>query len=252
MASDFRVPADWYESFFSSPANTFWEAMVPPAATRADIAFALRHLALEPTARILDVPCGSGRHTIELARLGFHPTGLDISDDAITRARAAAQKEGLEASFLRADMLDVVFDEPFDGIVCFGNSLGYFAPPLILVFLRRLAASLRSGGRLVLDTSVCAESVLPFEENRRYEFEGGSYDAQRLYDPMRSILKTRAQLALQGVVHELLYQHHVVTTGELVRLLEAAGFRTTGLFTDTEDTQFAPGCPRLLLAALRR
>lgn len=161
MTSDFYVPSNWYETFFSGPANNFWEAMVPAAATSADVVFATRHLHLEPTARILDVPCGSGRHALELARSGFRVTGLDISQDAITRAEAAARDGGVAASFLRADMLHFVIDEPVDAIVCLGNSLGYFEPDRTVAFLGRLAASLRSGGRLVLDTSVCAESVFP-------------------------------------------------------------------------------------------
>ena len=251
MTSDFDVPDLWYETFFSGPANSFWEAMVPPAATRAEIAFALRHLDPAPGARILDAPCGAGRHALELARAGFRPTGLDISADAITRARAAAREEGLEASFVEADMLHFALDQSFEGVVCFGNSLGYFDADRTLVFLEMLAAAVRPGGGLVLDTGVCAESILPLAEERAYVFEGGSYEARLVYDPMRSVLKTRAQLSVQGVVHELRYQHHVVTTGELVRLLKAAGFRTTGLFSDTEDTPFVPGCPRLLVAALR-
>ncbi len=225
--------------------------MVPAAATSADVAFATRHLHLEPTARILDVPCGSGRHALELARSGFRVTGLDISQDAITRAEAAAREGGVTASFLRAELLHFVIDEPFDGIVCLGNSLGYFEPDRTRAFLGRLAASVRSGGRLVLDTSVCAESVFPLEEERRYAFEGDSYDTLRVYDPMRSILKTRAQLTLSGAAHELLYHHYVVTSGELVRLLEAVGFTTTGLFVDTEHAPFVLGSPRLLLTAVR-
>jgi hypothetical protein len=71
------------------------------------------------------------------------------------------------------------------------------------------------------------------------------------YDAAQSVLKTRAQLTLDGETHELLYRHFVMTSGELVRSLRLAGFEIRGLYGDTGDTPFAPGSPRLLLVAER-
>lgn len=251
MTSDFHVPSNWYESFFTGPANRFWEAMVPPAMTLADAAFATRHLDVGAGARLLDVPCGAGRHALQLARSGYEVTGVDISKDAIARAAQAAAEEGLQAAFVQADMLHFRADEPFDGAVCLGNSIGYFEPDQTLSFLRRLASNLRPRARFVLDTSICAESALPIQQQGRYVFEGGCYEAERGYDPQRSLLKTRATLTLDGVSHELAYQHHVITSGELVRLLAVAGLTTLGLYADADDAPFVAGSPRLLLVASR-
>ncbi|HEX8525492.1 SAM-dependent methyltransferase, partial [Allosphingosinicella sp.] len=150
MSEQFHVPSNWYENFFTAAVNSFWERMVPTEATAADIGFLRRHLGAEPPARLLDIPCGSGRHALALAEAGFQVTGVDLSSDAIGRASAAAREAGLVADFIEAEMRDFACLEPFDAAICMGNSLGYFGAEGLRAFLRSLAGNVRRGGRLVL------------------------------------------------------------------------------------------------------
>jgi SAM-dependent methyltransferase len=62
-----HVPSDWYADFFTELPNEFWRRAVSPEATAAEIDFIEARLGLKPGSRILDVPCGSGRHTLALA-----------------------------------------------------------------------------------------------------------------------------------------------------------------------------------------
>ena len=251
MKTHFTVPADWYRTFFTAPVNRFWEAMVPEEATHADLAFLRRHLRAEPPARVLDIPCGAGRHSLGLARQGYQLTGVDISEDAIARASAAAEAETLPACFVRGDMRFFETSEQFDAAVCLGNSIGYFEPEETRTFVARLASALKPGGRLILDSYCCAESILPLHEDGEIVFEEGSYRSEYSYDPMSSVLNTRAELRLSDEAHPLLYAHHIVTSGELVRLLGSTGLRTEALYGDVDDTPYAPGSQRLLLVASR-
>jgi cyclopropane fatty-acyl-phospholipid synthase-like methyltransferase len=250
MSEQFHVPSDWYETFFTAPVNKFWEKMVPPEATAADISFLRRHLRIEPPARILDLPCGSGRHSLGLAATGFRVTGVDLSKDAIARAGLAARKAGLPVDFVQCDMRGFVAQAPFDAAICMGNSLGYFGADGLRAFLRRLAGNVLEGGRLVLDSHCCAESVLPLQHEREIAFDGGSYASRFCYDAFTSTLNTEAELRLGDETHSLLYAHHV-TSGELVRALGEAGFAAEAIYADTEDTPFRPGSPRLLLVATK-
>jgi SAM-dependent methyltransferase len=247
MLHDFDVPSNWYEDFFSPAVNRFWEAMVPPAATAADLAFIARHVG-EPPARLLDMPCGAGRHALGLADMGYEVTGLDLSRDAIDRAAAAAGD--LPVRFLLGDMREPP-GGAFDAALCLGNSLGYFDGEGMAALFAALAAAVRPGGRLLLDTGVCAESIFPLVRDREIAFDGGSYRSRYAYDALRSVLKTDAELVLEGATHRLLYAHHIVTSGALAGSLGAAGFTTLALFADTDDTPYAPGSPRLLLLAQR-
>jgi SAM-dependent methyltransferase len=250
MQHDFTMPEDWYRSFFTAPANLFWEKMVPGAVTAADLAFLRAHLP-PPPARLLDLACGAGRHALALARAGYRVTGIDISTDAIARASAAAAGEGLAIDFRRGDMAELEPGGAFDSVFCLGNSVGYFPPPKLAAFLARVGDSLAQGGRLILDTYCCAESIFPLAEEREVAFDGGTYRSRYCYDARASVLKTKAELTMAGEVHELLYAHHIVTSGELVRMVEGAGVRVDALYADTERAPFGSGSPRLLLVGTR-
>ncbi len=79
---------NWCETFFDGLALELWRAAVTPETTRQEAAFILAQLKPAPGARLLDVPCGNGRHSIEIAKLGYHVTGLDISPGFHDEARS--------------------------------------------------------------------------------------------------------------------------------------------------------------------
>lgn len=219
--------------------------------TQADVEFVLRHCHVGAAAHLLDVPCGSGRHTLELARHGHEVTGIDLSAEAIDDARASAMSEGLAAHFMLADMRELPVLKPFDGVVCLGNSASYFGAKDTQIFFNMIAAALRPHGWLVLDSYTCAESVFPLEKERDLDIDGMSYRAALSYDPRTSILRTAGLLTVDGEERAVTQAHRVMTAGELVRSLAAAGLRVTGLYADPDGTPFTPGARRLLLHAVR-
>lgn len=80
-----------------------------------EIDFIVSQLGLQPGARILDVGCGPGRHSHELARRGFLVHGIDISQAFIDLATADAV-DG--SSFERMDARAMTFDNEFDVAIC--------------------------------------------------------------------------------------------------------------------------------------
>jgi SAM-dependent methyltransferase len=75
---------------------------------------------------LLDVACGSARHALEFARLGWSVTGVDYSPDLLERGRANAGAAGLEIPLHEQDMRELdVPGGPFDAITCLFDSIGY-------------------------------------------------------------------------------------------------------------------------------
>lgn len=111
--------------------------------------------ALPTGARILDAACGIGVEAFELARRGFAVTATDGSE-AMVAAAVARRSGGLavELDVCRWDRLPDRFAEPFDLVVCNGNSLVHAnaAPGGLVAALRGLAAVLAANGRLVVGT----------------------------------------------------------------------------------------------------
>ena len=86
-------------------------------------------LELAPKAHVLDLCCGPGRHSLELARLGFHVTGVDRTVKYLEVAKKKAREESLVVEFLQGDMRTFLREEAFDAVLSLYTSFSYFEDP---------------------------------------------------------------------------------------------------------------------------
>lgn len=124
--------------------------------TTEEVDFVVEALQLQGHERILDLACGFGRHSLELARRGYSIVGVDITPDYIEYARTRVNEDGLDAQFICSDALDVDFHEEFDVVLSMADgAIGYFATDeQNLKLFDVIAAALRVGGKHVL--SICS------------------------------------------------------------------------------------------------
>jgi 2-polyprenyl-3-methyl-5-hydroxy-6-metoxy-1,4-benzoquinol methylase len=149
-----EVPSDWYDGFFEEEWLDEIALHVRDERTRKEIDFVLERLELAPGARVLDVGCGHGRHSLELARRGFDVTGVDLSPRSIAFAREAAERDGLSADFLERDAREIDFESEFDAAInLFTSVLGYFDEEAENQrVVDGVARALRTGGSFLVDT----------------------------------------------------------------------------------------------------
>src|SRR5215470_15286838 len=95
---------DWWKHFFHGIALDLWRAAMTQEATQGEADVIQKLLALPSGACILDVPCGNGRHCLELAARGYALTGLDIAVSFIEEARAKATQRHMPVTFHAGDM----------------------------------------------------------------------------------------------------------------------------------------------------
>src|SRR2546423_4719061 len=121
-------------------------------APAAEAAAAARLAGLEPGADVLDCPCGYGRHSIPLARAGYHVVGADRSPALLEEARRRAG-EGEWPRWVEADHRELPFDgASFDAVFNLFSSLGYRGEEGDRRTLSELRRVLRPGGALVVET----------------------------------------------------------------------------------------------------
>ena len=237
---------EWYVGFHEGLVARFWRAA---AATmlEADLKVVLGLLP-EPPASVLDVPCGDGRLTLGLANAGYAATGIDISALEIEHARERSAGTRFEVGDLRS-LPDL---GRFDAVLSWGNSFGYTTPaetPLALASLRR---ALKPGGRLILESLTVAESFLPggLATHSEYEYGGITMRGVNTYRPEESRYESVWTLTDgAGRVEHASGAHHVHTSGEVVRLLKAAGFRDVELRGPDGRQRYAVGDHRLIAVA---
>jgi SAM-dependent methyltransferase len=157
-----EIPSDWYRSAF--PAE---ETLKRPWAdqTEAEVDRALAMLGASGSERVLDLACGTGRHSLELARRGFGVVGVDISAELLEIAAADAGAQSLEASFVQVDLRELDFHDEFDLVLSLNDgAVGYLeTEEENLRTFAVIAEALRAGGGhlMQLPNVLYAERHLP-------------------------------------------------------------------------------------------
>ena len=134
------MESKWYESFFYGLAVELWGKVMSKEQTSEEVDFAVNTLSVPTGARLIDVPCGLGRHSIELSRRGYRMTGVDLSEQSIAEARRNADLAALPIDWVRGDM--VLLDrscgeEPFDGAFCLETALVTWITTPLWIFCAR-------------------------------------------------------------------------------------------------------------------
>jgi ubiquinone/menaquinone biosynthesis C-methylase UbiE len=121
----------------------------------------LRVLGAQPRT-LLDLACGEGTFATAAASQGFDVTGLDASSQMLEAARRRAADEGAGVRLVQGDMRALAFDEEFDLVTCWYDSLNYLldAADLEAAF-RGVGRALRRGGHFIFDmNTICGLAVM--------------------------------------------------------------------------------------------
>src|SRR5260370_1957564 len=127
-----HLPSDWWRTLFNSLyLETDGDIIENDRNTADEVELLVGSIGLERNDRILDLCCGQGRHSLELAQRGFpHVTWLDRSRYLIRLARKRARQRNLQGSFHEGDARRFrLGDGEFHCVCVLGNSFGYFDRP---------------------------------------------------------------------------------------------------------------------------
>ncbi|MDR1909947.1 MAG: class I SAM-dependent methyltransferase [Spirochaetaceae bacterium] len=203
--------------------------------------------------RVLDLCCGFGRITLELARRGFAATGVDITPAYLSLAREDAAGEGLEAEFVESDMRAFKRPGAFDLALNLYISFGYFRDPADdRLTARNVCESLKPGGAFIIETLGKEMAVRDFVEAEWFERAGflvlTEYEALDSWGTLKNrwILINR-----QGRRIEKTFTQRLYAATELRGLLLDAGFGTVELYGGWDESPYDRRA-RSLIAVARK
>ena len=182
--------SDWWRGYFDEKYLMEYEPLFDPVRDRTEAARMIEHLALPVGARILDCPCGQGRHAHLLAEAGYRVEGVDYSATLLARARKRGT--GPTLKYTRADMrkLPARFANRFDAVVNVFTSFGFFADPADdRRVVREFARVLRPGGVLLWHGGSRDGVSARFLSRDWWRTRDGTLVAQeRSFDPLSGFL----------------------------------------------------------------
>lgn len=238
--------------------DLFWQVFRPALfserafeAARQDVAELLALTAAPPAAAVLDLCCGPGRHSLELARRGFTVTGVDRTEAYLAEARRRAEEEGLTIELLRADMRQFVRERSFDLAINLFTSFSYFANPgEDRQVAENLYRSLKPGGVLVIEL-MGREVLARIFQRRDWQplDDGGFLLQENEVTEHWSWIRSRWILVRAGTTHEQIVQHRLYTATDLAALLRSVGFTDVGLHGSLAGDPYDHQAKRLVAVA---
>lgn len=248
-----EISDNWYEDFFQGINCELWEKAIPVEVTKQEVEFLLSEFNLQQGQHILDIPCGFGRHSIELAKRGFNVTGIDISATFIQGLNEKINSESLNIKAVQADILSIQINEKFSGALCMGNSFGYFNFDKMELFVEKVSSCLVTGSKFIINSGMIAESILPnlehYSKNKTYTFGNITMEVNNEYHVEDSFLVSNLVYTKEGKTEEHSYKHYVFTLSEVKRLLKLYGLNTIASYSSISKEEYKPGDQQVYIVA---
>lgn len=238
----------------------FWTAFAPAMFTKERFELAKREVDrvlaligdLPSDARILDLGCGPGRHTLELARRGFEVLGVDRTRSYIEEAINRRDAEGLEAELIEGDMRTFRREGAFDLAVNLFSTFGFFEDPDDdQKVLENVVHSLRPGGRFVMELMGKEVLARTFTRVHWAELPDGSLmlEDREIVSGWGSVRSRWLRIA-EGERYEDTVVLRLYAGTELERALFEAGFSEVTLYGNLNADPYDHEAQRLVALAV--
>lgn len=207
-------------------------------------------LQLKSGAKVLDLCCGVGRHSLELAKKGFLVTGVDRTKRYLIQAKQKAKQAKLPIKFIQADMRKFCRPNAFDAVINMFTAFGYFENPNDdKRVVKKVYLSLKPGGVLLLE--LMGKEILAriFLERSWQEENGTIILEERKLSQNWGWIENRWILLKDGKQHEFKVSHRLYSAVELSNLLKECGFKKIEVYGDLTGASYDHTAKRLVVKA---
>ncbi len=218
-----------YKIFFNHHAPQYMENVFTRN-TAEEVKFIAEELALPPGSEILDVGCGTGRHSVELAKKGYRMTGVDISSGMLNVARKTAEESSVELNLIEQDVFYFQSDKKFDAAIslCEGalGLIGLKDNPIErdLIVLQNINRALKPKARFIMTVLNGLKKVRQYTKK---DIEDGTFD------PINLIEIFEMEYDTPDGKKKIPLREKGFTGSEIKLMLHLAGFETLEIWGGT-------------------
>ncbi|GAB1402233.1 hypothetical protein MASR1M68_11440 [Elusimicrobiota bacterium] len=224
----------WYEALFENYGKKY-DGEVFTQGTVAECDFIEQEIGRNKSLKIIDVGCGTGRHSIELTKRGYNVTGVDLSESQLKRAKQKAQDAGLEINFQKQDARKLPFDGEFDLAImlCEGGFSLMETDEMNFEILKNISKALKNNGKLIFTTLnglfPLFHSVSEFYKSVQKEGQSQckecSFDLMTFRDHNTAVFEDDS-----GNKKELKCNERYYVPSEITWLLKSLGFKKIDIY----------------------
>lgn len=246
---------DWHEK------DDLWDIIAPVIFDEEEWENAIRDVKniieltkLKPGSFVADIGCGSGRHSIAMARSGFRVLGVDRTLKCLEEARNRAEKEKLgdDAKFVQEDMREFCRPNTFDLIINLGTSFGYFEDPKDdIVILSNICRSLKPGGVFILDIMGKEALARNFYERDWFERDDMLFLEERFPIKDWTWVENHWIIIRKNERKDAVFKYRLYSAAEMQSLLHEAGFQTVKIYGSLKGAPYDHLAKRLVAMGIK-
>lgn len=248
-----KDPSAWWTSYFDEQYLLEYEPLFSLEKDRREVGRLIDLMGLPVGARILDVPCGQGRHAHLLAEAAYDVQGVDLSEQLLSIARKRGA--GPNLAYARADMrkLSAAWTERFDAVINLFTSFGFFLDPTDDArVIEEFARVLKTDGLLVWHGASRDGVMARFLERDWWTTQNGTLIAhERRFDPVSGVLHVRSTWRGPKGAGEREHRIRLYTATRLAELCRDAGLIVTEAYDGWRDRPLTRRSSEMLLIARR-
>ena len=224
----------WYEELFENYGMKYDNENFTQG-TIGECDFIEKEIEYNKEIKILDIGCGTGRHSIELSKRGYSVAGIDLSESLLKRAKEKAFEQNLQIVFQKHDARNLPFSHEFDLAImlCEGAFPLMETDEMNFQILQNAANALKSKGKLIFTTLnglfPLFHSVKEFLDSETQEgnatYTNNSFDLMTFRD--HNITKVEDDF---GNKKELECNERYYVPSEITWLLKTLDFKTIDIF----------------------
>ncbi|MBI4363262.1 MAG: class I SAM-dependent methyltransferase [Candidatus Doudnabacteria bacterium] len=244
------MPKDWWKTFFGKDYLTLWEKKGAFKNTSREIDFVIKLAGIKKPHKILDLCCGHGRHSIELASRGFKVTGLDYSNYELGLARKQAMQRGLNINFIQADARNFKLNNKFDVILnLFSSAIGYGTDQDSQKIINHMAGALKKNGCFVFDIMSATYLLTNYKPKEIIKTGRVKALSTRYFDP--KTFTNQEKLVVKEENRTRIYRNslRVFTYPEMKQMLEKSGLKPIKIYGSLMGKPFSVNTKRMVILA---
>jgi len=222
--------------------------------TQQEIDGVIKLLDIRPGDKVLDCPCGYGRHTRELATRGFDVVGCDINHEMLEPA-IKSTSDMSNVRFVRENMVNLQFTEEFDAVINLFFSFGFFdSDEENHQVLENFYRALKPGGKFMMHTDINVPRIVngtyKLRETRQLR-SGRQLEIAETCDMQNKRLEGRwCLVSPDGSRQELTpYKAAIYTLEDFAAMCEAVGFRNIRGYGDWKGTPLTGDAEDMIIVA---
>ena len=241
----------WFDDFFGSDYLNIYSENFDSKRTLKEVNFVIKILGLTPKTKLLDLCCGQGRHSIELALRDINVFSQDLVQEYLDIAKKDAESKNVEISTVCSDMKSIPFESEFDAIINMFTAFGYLSSKEDdLDVLKEMNKALKPGGKILIDTLNREWVILNnIEREWRQDKNGTLVIENRFFNLETSRNHVSFKLVSpEGKIKKLDgHKIRLYTLTELIQMLNEANFIFEAAYGDYNSSNYQKESRRMII-----